>query len=166
MSKFKFGKVAAAMKPAIKDAAIEMMRASKRHFSDAFDLEELGGKPWREVARRTPGTPFYENRVVWGWNKASGKAFKRDQGKYWQTRRILQGTTGRLRYKTVRADSSITNWGAVSQMTNPVPYAAYINDGTKYMVARPFMKHTDELTDVHLYILKQKTAQTWYKSII
>jgi phage gpG-like protein len=161
MSKFGFGKAAKGLNDQTKMAAILMMRASKKYFGEAFDKEELESEKWKEVARRTPGTPFYKDRIVTGRNKATGALFTRDQGPDWQTRKILAGETGRLKYKTIRADSSITNMGAVSVMTNPVPYARYINDGTPYMPARPFMKHTDELTVIHLDILKTQTGKIW-----
>jgi hypothetical protein len=161
MSKFGFGKVADALKPAIKSAAIDIMKASKVYFGEAFDKEQLGSDKWEEVARRTPGNMYHENQVVKGINKPSGKMFKRDQGTDWQTRKIIAGTSGRLRYKTVKADSSITNWGAVSVMINPVPYAGYVNDGTPYMPARPFMKQTEALTVIQINILQTKTGLIW-----
>lgn len=161
MSKFGFGKAAKGLSDQTKMAAILMMRASKKYFGEAFEKEELETQKWGQVARRTPGNHFYENRFVTAKNKASGREFYRDQGEDWQTRKILTGETGRLKYKTIRADSSITNLGAVSVMTNPVPYARFINEGTPYMPARPFMKHTDELTVIHLDILKTQTGKIW-----
>lgn len=192
-SKFAFDKKATALGAATKQAAIQIMRATKQYFGDAFDKEGLGistttsmpsyngwgggagtansitqgttttsGK-WKEVSRRTPGSNFNKARVVGGRNKPSGKTFVVDQGDDYATRKILAGTTGRLRYKTEKADSAITNKGAVSTMINPVPYAGYLNDGTPYMLARPFMKQTDQLTEIQLEILKQKTNQIWTK---
>lgn len=163
MSKFGFGRAAQQMKQAIKESAIEIMRTSKLHFAENFDSESFNGTKWQEVSRRIPGTIFYEKQVATAHNKATGARFTVDQGADWQTRKILDGTTGRLRYKTFRADSSITNYGAVSTMTNPVPYAGWINDGTPYMPARPFMKQDQALTDKQLLILKTKTGQIWTK---
>jgi len=163
MSQFRFNNAAQALGSQTKQAAIRIMRETKQYFGKAFDKEELGGDKWQEVARRTPGTSFYASQVASGINKPSGKRFVVNQGKDWRKRKINQGVTGRLKYKTIRADSSITGNGAVSTMTNPVPYAAYVNDGTPYMPARPFMKHTDELTVLHLHILEQETGLIWKK---
>jgi phage gpG-like protein len=163
VSKFKFNSAKAGLDKQTKQAAILMMRASKKYFGEAFDKEQLGNDNWKEVARRTPGNHYNSKQVVTGHNKATGAKFTVDQGSDWQTRKILTGTTKRLKYKTVRADSSITNLGRVSVMTNPVPYAGYINNGTPYMPARPFMKHTDELTVIHLDILKVQTGKIWQK---
>jgi phage gpG-like protein len=161
MSKLGFDKAIETFRQAKKLAAIEIMRETKLYFGEAFEKEQLGDDKWPEVARRTPGSRFNEKQVVGGTNKASGKRFVVDQGDDYATRKILAGITGRLRYKTERADSSITNYGAVSVMTNPVPYAGYINDGTPYMPARPFMKQTDQLTTIQLDILKTQTGKTW-----
>jgi hypothetical protein len=160
-SKFGFGKVADALAVQIKLAAVDIMAETKRYFGEAFDKEQLGKQKWDDVARRTPGNIFYENQVVYGKNKPSGKTFRRDQGSDWRSRKILAGETGRLRYKTVKADSSITNAGATSVMFNPVPYAGYVNDGTPYMKARPFMKQTEELTTIQLNILNVVTGKIW-----
>lgn len=161
MSKFGFNKAASALGDATKQAAIQIMRASKKYFGEAFDKEELGGDKWDEVARRTPGSRYNKGRIASGINQPSGKPFIVDQGDDYATRKILAGTTGRLKYKTVKADSSITAKGAVSVMSNPVPYAGYVNDGTPYMPARPFMKQTDELTEIQLEILKNETGKIW-----
>lgn len=147
-----------------KQAAIEIMRETKKHFGEAFEKEELDGKKWEEVSRRTAGSRFNESQVVGGRNKPSGKFFKVDQGDDYATRKILQGTTGRLRYKTEKADSSISQDGTTSVMFNPLPYAGYINEGTPYMVARPFMMQTDQLTDIQLTILKTITGRIWSKA--
>lgn len=161
MSKFGFNKIASALGPATKIAAIQIMRASKKYFGEGFEQEQLGEDKWAEVARRTPGNNYNKGRTVGGVNKPSGKSFIVDQGDDYATRKILAGTTGRLRHKTERADSSITNNGAVSVMYNPVPYAGFINDGTPYMPARPFMKQTDELTVIQLNILQTETGRIW-----
>lgn len=161
MSKFGFAKSADEFKRLVKVAAIDIMIATKQYFGEGFDKEQLGGEKWDEVARRTPGSNFNKARVVSGINQPSGKPFIADQGDDWATRKILQGTTGRLRYKTVKANSSITNDGQTSVMFNPVPYAGYVNDGTPYMPARPFMKQTDDLTTIQLTILKNTTGKTW-----
>lgn len=163
MSKFGFGKAASVLGQQTKQAAILMMKASKQYFAEGFDKEQLDDKKWDEVKRRTQGTRFYEKRVLKVKNQPTGKYVEVDQGADWQTRKILKGTTGELRRKTVRADSSITNLGAVSVMTNPVRYAAFVNNGTPYMPARPFMKHTDELTIIHINILNTQTGKTWQK---
>lgn len=146
-SKYGFGKVAAALPAQIKAAAIEIMRESKRYFGEAFDKEQLGKEKWKEVQRRIQGTDLYK--------------YQRKQGSDWRTRPILKGVTGELRRKTVKADSSITNNGATSVMFNPVPYAIYHNEGTPRMVARPFMKQTDELTKIQLNILNITTGKIW-----
>lgn len=164
MSKFGFNKVASALGPATKAAAVQIMRSTKKYFGEGFEKEQLGEDKWQEVSRRTPGSNFNKGRKVGGINKPSGKAFEVDQGDDYATRKILAGTSGRLRYKTERADSSITNNGAVSVMFNPVPYAGYINDGTPYMPARPFMKQTDDLTTIQLQILKTETGKIWTKT--
>jgi phage gpG-like protein len=150
-SKFGFANASAAFKQSTKQAAIEIMQASKKYFGEAFDKEQLGPDKWAEVARRTPGNLYNKRRVVHGV----------DQGDDYQTRKILRGTSGKLRYKTIKADSSITNFGAVSTMTNPTPYAAFMNDGTGKVPARPFMKQTDELTKIQLQILKDNTGKIW-----
>lgn len=163
MSKFGFGKAANVLGQQTKQAAIQMMQASKKYFGEAFDKEQLDDTKWDEVARRTQGTRFHEKRVLKVRNQPTGKYVQIDQGADWQTRKILKGTSGELRRKTVRANSSITNLGAVSVMTNPVSYAAYVNNGTPYMPSRPFMKHTDELTIIQLSILNTQTGKTWQK---
>ena len=156
-----FKKAQSQLNAATKQAAIKIMRASKQYFNECFDNEEFDGVKWAEVARRTAGSHFYENQVVSAHNQPTGKMFTTDQGADWQTRKINQGTTGRLRYKTIRADSSITNKGAVIRMFNPVPYAQYVNDGTPYMAARPFMGHAKQLEKRHLDILFIETGKTW-----
>lgn len=162
MSQFGFNKVAENLGAATKDAAIEIMRQTKRYFGQGFDNEGMDGEDkWQEVVRRTSGSNFNKAAVVGGINRPSGKSFEVDQGDDYATRKILAGTTGRLRYKTERADSSITSYGAVSVMYNPVPYAGYVNEGTPYMAAREFMKQTKELTNIQLTILNQKTGKIW-----
>lgn len=160
-SKFGFHTSLAAFAAAKKQSAIEIMRETKKYFGGAFDKEQLGDDKWQEVARRTPGSNFNKGRVVGGTNKPTGKSFMVDQGDDYATRKILSGTTGRLRYKTEKADSSITQDGSVSVMFNPVPYAGYINDGTPYMPERPFMKQTEELTNIQLTILTKNTGKIW-----
>jgi len=163
MSQFRFNNAAQALGAQTKQAAIRIMRETKQYFGKAFDKEQLGNDKWAQVARKTPGNYFNLNRKVRVVNKPTGKTIFVDQGKDWDKRKINKGVTGRLRYKTIRADSSITGNGAVSTMTNPVPYAEYVNDGTAYQPARPFMKHTDELTTIQLHILEQETGQIWKK---
>jgi hypothetical protein len=161
MSKFGFNKAQTAFGKATKQAAIIMMRETKIYFGKAFDSEQLGNDKWQEVKRRTPGSKFNKRQVVTGINQPTGKRFIVDQGRDFATRKILKGTTGRLRYKTVKADSAITGNGRVSTMINPVPYASYINEGTTYMPARPFMKQTDALTTLQLKILETETGKIW-----
>ena len=160
-SKFGFGAAAANFKQQKKAAAIEIMKATKQYFGEAFNKEQLGDDKWPEVARRTPGTRFNKSRRAGGVNMPSGKPFVVDQGDDYATRKILQGVTGRTKYKTIKADSSITNDGTTSVMINPTPYAGYLNDGTPYMPARPFMKQTDQLTVIQLQILKTETGKIW-----
>lgn len=162
MSKFKFTQVHQKLDTATKQAAIEMMRASKKYFGEGFDNEGmLGEEKWAMVARRIDGHRFNKAQRVWAYNFPTGKYVKIDQGADWRTRKILKGTTGRLRYKTVRANSSITNKGRTAVMRNPVPYARYHNEGTAYMPQRMFMSHTPELTKIHLQILLDKTGNVW-----
>lgn len=161
MSKFGFAKSASVLGPLTKEAAIEIMQKTKQYFGEAFENETFDGNKWDEVSRRTPGSNFNKGRIAGGINKPSGKPFEVDQGDDYATRKILHGVTGRLEYKTIKADSSITKDGAVSTMTNPVPYAGYVNDGTPYMPARPFMKQTNKLTEIQLEILKNKTGLIW-----
>jgi hypothetical protein len=146
-SKFGFGKVADALAVQIKLAAVDIMKDTKRYFGEAFDKEQLGKQKWPEVQRRIPGTKAYKREVAKGGDGTS--------------RNILAGETGKLRRKTVRADSSITNNGATSVMFNPVPYAGYTQDGTRYVPARPFMKQTEELTTIQLNILNTVTGKIW-----
>lgn len=160
-SQFGFHTTLAAFTAAKKEAAVEIMRETKKYFGQAFDKEQLGDDKWDEVSRRTVGSKYNEKRVVGGINKPTGKGFTVDQGDDYATRKILSGVTGRLRYKTEKADSSITQDGTTSVMFNPVPYAGYINDGTPYMPERPFMKQTEELTNIQLTILEQKTGKIW-----
>ena len=161
MSKFGFDKAQQTFKQSIKTSAIEIMKASKKYFGEAFEKEGLGDEKWDEVQRRTAGSRWNDAQVVGGRNKPSGKNFVADQGDDYATRKILQGVTGRLEYKTIKADSSITQGGAVSVMINPLPYAEAINEGNAYMKARPFMKQTEELTEIQLEILKTETGKTW-----
>lgn len=163
-SKFGFGEKVAAFNAAKKEAAINIMSETKKYFGQAFDKEQLGDEKWDEVSRRTPGSNFNKKQVVGGKNKPSGKSFEVDQGEDYATRKILQGVTKQLRYKTEKANSSITMNGAVSTMINPIPYAGYINDGTPYMPARPFMKQTAQLTEIQINILKNKTGKIWKKA--
>jgi len=163
MSKFQFNSAVQALQLQTKQAAIKIMRETKSYWDRAFDREQLGNDKWAQVSRRTPGTNFYRKQIATGINKPTGKRFKVNQGKDWRTRKINQGVTGRLRHKTVKANSSISGNGAKSTMTNPVPYAEYVNDGTAYQPARPFMKHTDDLTKIHLAILEQETGYIWKK---
>lgn len=160
-SKFGFGKAAQMLPQQIKTSAILIMRASKQHFGENFDKEQFDGNKWPEVARRTAGNKFNKKRIVSGINTPSGKPFIVDQGSDYATRKILQGRTGRTRYKTIKADSSITNHGAVSTMTNPVPYSGWLNEGTPYMPKRPFMKQDSKLTIIQLTILKTETGKIW-----
>ena len=161
MSKYGFGNVASVMGQQTKQAAILIMRASKQYFGEAFDNEQLGDEKWAEVARRKVGNPFNEGQIVGGTNKPTGKRFVVNQGDDYATRKILSGITGRLKYKTVKADSSITNMGAMSVMTNPVPYAKFSQEGTPYQPARPFMAQTPQLTEIQLLILEQETGKAW-----
>ena len=160
-SKYGFGKMAQAFNDSIKAAAIEIMQESKKYFGEAFEKEQLGDDKWDEVARRVPGTKYNKKQVVVGYNQPTGKTFVSDQGDDWQTRKILHGTTGELKRKTMKADSSITQNGAMSVMFNPVPYAQFSQDGTPYQPARPFMKQTDALTDIQLSILEKHTGKVW-----
>lgn len=160
-SKFAFDKKAEAFQAAVKVSAIEIMKATKKHFSENFEKEEFDGQKYEEVARRTAGSNFNKGRIVGGRNKPTGKGFIVDQGDDYATRKILAGTSGRLRYKTERADSSISMNGQTSVMFNPVPYAQYINDGTAYMKARPFMKQDEQLTKIQLTILSTITGKIW-----
>jgi hypothetical protein len=161
MSKFGFGKIADSFNASRKEAAIAIAERSKQYFGDAFDKEALGGEKWTEVARRTEGNKYNQNQVVSGRNKPSGKIFVTDQGDDYQTRKILSGTTGKLKYKTVRANTAITMNGQVTTITNPLPYASANFEGNAYQPARPNMKQTPELTNIQLTILKIITGKIW-----
>lgn len=160
-NKFNFKKVQSRLNEQTKRASILMMRESKLYFKECFEKEEFDGVKWKNVARRTAGNRFYQKQIVKGINHASGKIFTVDQGSDWRTRKINQGVTKRLRYKTIKANSAITNKGMVATMINPIPYAQYVNDGTPYMVARPFMGHAKELEVRHLKILFNETNKIW-----
>jgi hypothetical protein len=160
-NKFNFKKVQSKLNEQTKRASILMMRESKLYFKECFEKEEFDGVKWKEVARRTAGTRYYKKQIVKGINEPSGKIFTTDQGSDWRTRKINLGTTKRMRYKTIKADSAITNKGMVATMINPVPYARYMNDGTPYVVARPFMGHAKELEKRHLTILFNETNKVW-----
>lgn len=161
MSKFGFDKIAKDFDRVRKNAAISIAERSKQYFADAFDKEALGGEKWEEVVRRIEGSHFNKRQVVGGINKASGKKFVTDQGDDYATRKILSGTTGRLRYKTEKADTAITMNGQVTTITNPLPYASANFEGNAYQPARPNMKQTEELTQLQLTILKNETGKLW-----
>lgn len=161
MSKFGFDKMANEFNASRKLAAIAIADRTKQYFADAFDKEGLGGEKWDEVARRTPGSPFNNRQVVGGTNKPTGKRFVTDQGDDFATRKILSGTTGKLRYKTLKADTSITMNGQVTTITNPLEYASANFEGNAYQPARPNMKQTEELTQIQLTILKTLTDRIW-----
>ena len=163
MSKFGFGKKADEFNALKKQAAVQIMARTKQYFGDAFEKEALGDEKWTEVARRTQGNRFNEKQIIGGKNKPSGKNFIVDQGDDYATRKILSGTTGRLKYKTEKADSSISPDGTTSVMINPVPYASAMFEGSSEnnVPARPNMKQTGELTGIQLTILKVVTNKIW-----
>lgn len=160
-NKFNFKKVQSKLNEQTKRASILMMRESKLYFKECFEKEEFDGVKWKNVCRRIVGNRFWKEQTVKGINKASGKIFTVNQGEGWRDRNILDGANGRLKYKTIKANSSITNKGMVATMINPIPYAQYVNNGTQYMVARPFMGHAKELEVRHLKILFNETNKVW-----
>jgi len=161
MSNFGFDKMANRFAASRVAAAQSIALRSKQYFSDAFDKEGLGGKNWEEVERRKEGSHFNAAQVVTGRNKASGRLFTVDQGDDYATRKILTGTTGKLREKTKNADTVISPDGRLTVITNPLPYASANFEGNAYQPARPNMKQTNELTGIQLTILKLITGKVW-----
>lgn len=136
----------------------EIALQTREEFDKGFDQEGMTNEPkWDEVARRTSGSPFYEKQVAFGINNASGKPFMVDQGADWRDRNILTGTSRQLRSNN--KIKVVTSRKAVIE--NKTPYAEYINEGTPYMNARPFIMQTPYLTQMQLAILLKETGRVW-----
>ena len=158
-------KVTSKLKAQIKYANIKLMEATKEHFAQNFDKQQFEGKKWDEVKRRTPGNKYYENQIVGGVNKPSGKKFVTEQGADWQTRNILVGTSGSLHNAVHNPMTRVFNGGyGFILAVNGVKYAQYHNDGTPYMPQRIFWSHDSELTKIHLDLLLYYTERAWQKS--
>lgn len=157
-SKFNFGAIKRAMKQQCFVAMQEIALQTREEFDKGFENEGMRGEPkWKEVARRTAGTPFYKKQVAFATNRATGNVFMVDQGADWRDRNILTGTSRQLRSNN--RIKSVTSRRAVIE--NKTPYAEYINEGTPYMDARPFIMQTDYLTQMQLAILLKETGRAW-----
>ena len=99
------------------------------YFTKTFKRQGFGGTPWKEVKRRTPGTPEYR------WPRPP-KASSRTS-----PINVRTGTLRRLMSNSIRSRS----FDSV-KLINAAEYATYVNDGTKYAPARPIMGQNQELT--------------------
>jgi hypothetical protein len=143
MSKFGFNIILSEWGMLKKDAVERMMREAKIEFDDNFEKEGVGGKKWKEVERRQPGTQAYR--------RASAQE---------RSNPILTGVTETLKNGNVIIRAT-ANEGV---LVNRTPYAQYHQDGIKSRLPqRKFIEQTKELTTKQLEILKLVTGRAWKK---
>jgi hypothetical protein len=134
MSKFNFLQAAARIESVMRPTLMEMAEASRDEFVGNFDRQGFDGIPWEELLARDEPPP----KLI---------------------------VTGQLRQKTQDSIKEVTDKRAVLENESiddrGRSYAAYHNDGTSRMVARPFMWQTDKLTKKHLRILEINTGKAW-----
>lgn len=103
---------------------------AQNYFVRAFTSQAWDGDKWKEVKRRTPGTPEYKYPKFKGLSR--------------RTTPILV-LSGRLR-RAVSNSIKIARWDRI-QLLVEAPGAIALNEGdeSRNLDARPYMKHSDIL---------------------
>jgi len=152
MNRFNFQEVKEKLLRSKRELIVLLANQAQNYFSSSFTKQGFNGKHWKEVQRRTAGTPAYK--------------YPKKRGLQRRTSPILVGAGyksrgGRLR----RAVSNMSRTAAFGmngfRMVVDVDYAKYLNDGTKNMAARPFVGQTAELTRMQQAKIKQVYDNIW-----
>lgn len=151
MSKFNFQKVKDNIAQVKRELPVLLANDAQKYFLGAFKDQGWNGGHWKEVERRTPGTP----------------AFKYAKPQSNRTKPILTNT-GRLRREVslLSGNAKVVNKGfnftvTLAINTNTVPYAGYINDGTDKMVQRKFMGDSPALRKILMDRIVRYMDKVW-----
>ena len=152
MERFNFSEVKQKIEQSNREVMVALSNQAQNYFVSSWRKQGFNGEPWKEVQRRESGTKAYK--------------YPKKKGLQRRTSPILVGAGFKARGGTLRRAVSnmsrtavIGNWS--SRMIIDVPYAGYLNEGTKNMVARTFVKQVQELTDMQQKKITQIIDKVW-----
>lgn len=137
-NKFELDKLLNSVSRVKREVPILLANQAQNYFVSSFRKQgwsDTGN--WKEVKRRTPGTPEYKYPAFSGLSR--------------RTKPILV-MSGRLR-RAVSASIREATFDRI-RLTVPLPYAEALNYGTNKMVARKFMGDSRELREKQLRLIK------------
>jgi len=144
MNPFKIDKALRKVQMHKRRLPILLTNQAERYFTDSFKLGRLGSEKWKEVQRRIPGTDAYK--------------YPKKKGLSRRTKPILI-MSGKLRRKTSRSVHK-AEWNNMMLVVD-LPYAAVHNNGSRRVPRRSYMRHTRELGQKQLRLIKEHFRKTW-----
>lgn len=150
--KFNFKEVQQKLLQTRRELLVLLSNQAQDYFARSFKTASFDGKPWKEVQRRTPGTPSYK--------------YPKTRGLQRRTSPILVGAGAGIRGGTLlRQVGTMARTAAIAnnslRMVVDSEYAGYHNDGTPRMVKRQFVGQTRELTDMQTRKINEIINRIW-----
>lgn len=136
-NKFNFDQLKKNFEQLKRELPIQLANQARTHFTNSFKEQGWEGKAWETPKRRIVGTPEYK------YPKKKGLG-RRTQKTLVKSGRLKRAVNMSVRSKTFEKIQFIVD----------VPYASYLNDGTKTIPARPFMKHSFGLKKKQVLLIK------------
>jgi hypothetical protein len=146
VSKFNFDRVVENMQTVNRDLPVLLANQARNYFLDTFTLQGWSGDKWKEVQRRTPGTPAYK------W-PAKPKASSRSNPILIRTGKLRRAVRNSIR------EASVTRVRLVVDLV----YAKRHNDGEDGMPKRKFMGNSPILMKMQRELIDQKIKTVWRK---
>lgn len=150
--RFNFKEVQQKLLQTRRELLVLLSNQAQDYFARSFKTGSFDGKPWKEVQRRTPGTPSYK--------------YPKGRGLQRRTSPILVGAGAGVRGGTLlRQVATMARTAAISnnslKMIVDSEYAGYHNDGTPRMVKRQFVGQTKELTAMQKTKINEVIMRIW-----
>lgn len=143
-NKFFFGRAIENINKLKRELPILLANQARLHFTGSFREQGYEGRPWKEPNRKIEGTPEYK----YPKNKGLGRRT--------QTTLIR---TGRLR-RDVNSSVRVVSFERIELIVS-TPYAAYLNEGTEHMPARPFVKDSPLLRKMQVEKIEKYIDKVW-----
>lgn len=150
--KFNFDQVKQKLIQSRREMLVLLSNQAQNYFANSFKTGSFGGKKWKEVQRRTPGTAAYK--------------YPKTKGLQRRTSPILVGAGYGVRGGTLqRQVSMMARTAAISsdklRMVVDSEYGGYHNDGTGKTVKRQFVGQTPELTVMQTKTINEIISRIW-----
>lgn len=148
--KFKFGQLKKNIEQMKKELPVVLANQAQNYFVKSWDDQGYDGKGWQDVKRHDKNTPEYKYPIGLQARKLSSPILVG----------VYKGRSGGTLRRAVSRSIRKTTFTSVLLKVD-LKYAAAQNEGNGNLQARPFMKESPILTQMHREKIKQYMSNLW-----